>query len=192
MSEQQRSLELSWPLTHGHKITAAAPAITSIFIRNKEEAERSRKCCICSKELKAFQKSIPCRLQLLTHWAEICQKPNLIIGQSRKGSLVSHPQQWGEKKERGVVKEKCTNLVSHFPVFSFILLYTRIPQFHLPYSVKFFISTLIILVSRSSFLFSDIPLFCCFDGIYPHFMAAISSHLSKDTYTFSLNAFPLP
>ena len=38
MSEQG-SLELSWPLNHGCTIIAAAPAITSTFIKNKEEAE---------------------------------------------------------------------------------------------------------------------------------------------------------
>ena len=54
----------------------------------------------------------------------------------------------------------------------------------------FKISALIILVSKSSFLFSNTPLFCCFNGIHSNFMAAIFSHLS--TCNFSLNVLPLP
>ena len=54
----------------------------------------------------------------------------------------------------------------------------------------FLISALIILVSKSSFLFSNTPLFCCFNGIHSNFMASIFSHLS--TCNFSLNVLPLP
>ena len=79
--------------------------------------------------------------------------------------------------------------MSHFTVFSFILLYARILQFHLP-NWFFLISALIILVSKSSFLFSNTPLFCCFNGIHSNFMAAIFSHLS--TCNFSLNVLLLP